>query len=488
MSGLVCSPFENITQTHYPNYGVDISKTKLAIETTNVCGSDYYIKRHTDTCLVGCTPCDENDKGNDNAAMCSDNEQTWKQAHLDENMSGTPNNKWKDISTVLMVDSDNVESGELESIKATVKEWYINRMDDSELRSIMQNMKWGEDIDEDNRLRAFKTTISSGKGTTIPCQEPNENNNINFGNYSIELGPTWNKDDSIGPVSKGYKRWEGCDDSFSELHPSVLPTFGPKNISQSEFLEWSMEYDRQTVGQESNTNANGLQTDDVTVMGNMSKDIMGMKLFPPNMEFEECINELLNTNDDYNDSVTISEIRGIKNINHLTNIHIKFIKTKLELLIISSSKEKVKECMLANLKLEDICTTSLSFKMMMVLNILFSTIGFNLDLDNANTEDAKTKDKLIGIIDELGDLIPRSLDKIIEISKEIEQEKCNNVSGKTLLLEELQHVLFNPPKQNIKIELPDFNDVVGNLGNLNSDGFNRFAILAGIGLAVLKFI
>jgi hypothetical protein len=487
MSGLVCSPFENITQTHYPNYGVDISKTKLAIETTNVCGSGYYIKRHTDNCLVGCTPCDENDKENANADMCSNNEQTWKQAQLDENMAGTPNNRWKDISTVLMVDSDNVESGELESIKATVKEWYINRMDDSELRSIMQNMKWGEDIDEDNRLRAFKTTISSGRGTTIPCQEPDENNYINFGNYSIDLGPTWNKDDSIGPVSKGYKRWEGCDDSFSELHPIVLPTFGPKNISQSEFLEWSMEYDRQTVGQESNTN-NRLQTDDVTVMGNMSKDNIGMKLFPPNMEFERCINELLNTNDDYNDSVTINEIRGIKNINHLTNIHIKFIKTKLELLIISSSKEKVKECMLDNLKLEDICTTSLSFKMMMVLNILFSTIGFNLDLDNANTEDAKTKDKLIGIIDELGDLIPRSLDKIIEISKEIELEKCNNVSGKTLLLEELQHVLFNHPKQNIKIELPDFNDVVGNLGKLNSDGFNRFAILAGIGLAVFKFI
>jgi hypothetical protein len=488
MSGLVCSPFENITQTYYPNYGVDITRTKLAIETTNVCGSGYYIKRHTDNCLVGCTPCDDNDKVNDNAAMCSDNEQIWKQAHLDDNMAGTPNNKWKDISTVLMVDSDNVESGELESIKATVKEWYINRMDDSELSSIMQNMKWGEDIDKDNRLRAFKTTISSGRGTTIPCHEPDGNNNVKFGNDSIDLGPTWNKDDSIGPEVNGYKRWEGCDDSFSELQPSVPHTFGPKNISQSEFLEWSMEYDRQTVGQESNTNVNGLQEDDVTVMGDISKDNIGMKLFPPNMEFERCINELLNTNDDYNDSVTINDIRGIKNINGLTNIHIQFIKKKLELLIISSSKEKVKDCIKKNIPIEDICNTSLSFKMMMVLNILFSTIGFNLDLDNANTEDDKTKDKLIGIIDELGDLIPRSLDKIIEISKEIEQEKCNNVSGKTLLLEELQHVLFNPPKQNIKIELPDFNDVVGNLGNLNSDGFNRFAILAGIGLAVFKFI
>jgi hypothetical protein len=80
MSGLVCSPFENITQTDYPNYGVDITRTKLAIETTNVCGSGYYIKRHTDNCLVGCTPCDDNDKVNDNAAMCSDNEQIWKQA------------------------------------------------------------------------------------------------------------------------------------------------------------------------------------------------------------------------------------------------------------------------------------------------------------------------------------------------------------------------------------------------------------------------
>lgn len=490
MSGSVCSPFENITATYYPNFGVDIDKTKKAIERYPVCGKDYYIKRHTDNCLVGCTPCNEDDRINDNSEMCSDIEEIWTQAQLDANISGTPNNRWTDMKTVLMVDSNSVESGELNSIKDTVKEWYINRMDDTELRSIMQNMKWGEDIDEGIRLQAFKTAISSGRGTTIPCYEPDDNKNVNFNGLEdpINLGSDWDATESIGPIEKGHKRWEGCDNSFSSLHPGMPPTFGPKNITQSEFLEWSMEYDREMGTNNSTQLAIGDgNTSNETIYGDMTKGIMGMELFPPNREFEDCINELLNEYDDYGDSKIISEIRDINNILQLESRHIQFIKKKLELLIISSSKVKVKQCMLDNLVLEDICKMSLSYKMLVVLNILFSTIGFNLELSKVNSDDPNIRKKLITIIDEMGDLIPRSLDKIIEISEEIEYDNCGKVSGRTVLLKELQTVVFNPSKKNINLELPNIKNFLSE-EYMSDNEFNRFAMIAGIGLAVLKFI
>jgi len=478
MSGLVCSPFENITQTHYPNYGVDITKTKLAIETNNLCGKDYYIKRHDDNCLVGCTKCPENISPNSAMSdMCSNDPDIWIQAHLDANISGTPHNRWKEINTVLSTNNTDLSDGEIKSALETAKEWYINRMDDNELRSNMQRLKWGENISEDERLNEFKKTISYGRGSSISCIEPNESNSVEL--YGVELfnlGSDWSADDHIGPRKKGNKRWEGCDDSSM---------FGPKNIIQDELLEWSTEYDRQTGGNTASQLELGSgQMDEETLYGDMTKGIMGLELFPPNREFEDCINGLLNEYDDYNDSAIISEIRDVKNILELEEKHIQFIKKKLELLIISSSKIKVKQCMLG---LDLPCDMSLSFKMLTILNILFSTIGFNLDLDVANSEDDDTRAKLTGIIDELGDLIPRSLDKIIEISEDIEYNKCGKVSGKTELLKHMKDSLFNPPKKSINLELPDLKNFLSD-EYMSDNEFYRFAVLAGIGLAVFKFI
>ena len=47
--------------------------------------------------------------------------------------------------------------------------------------------------------------------------------------------------------------------------------------------------------------------------------------------------------------------------------------------------------------------------MLVVLNILFSTIGFNLELSKVNSDDPNIRKKLIMIIDEMGDLIPHAV-------------------------------------------------------------------------------
>jgi hypothetical protein len=143
--------------------------------------------------------------------------------------------------------------------------------------------------------------------------------------------------------------------------------------------------------------------------------------------------------------------------------------------------------MLDNLLLEDICEMSLSYKMLVVLNILFSSIGFYLELSKVHSDDPNIRKKLILLIDEMGDLIPRSLDRIIEISEEIELDKCGKVSGRTELLKELQTVLFNPPKKSINLELPNLKNLLSE-EYMSDNEFNRFAVIAGIGLAVFKFI
>ena len=341
------------------------------------------------------------------------------------------------------------------------------------------------ELDSDTeRLNRFKEEVSSTRGSLIFCTEPSGiNNTINSlnGQEITNLGENWNSN-TIIDEENNIKIWDGCDDSNM---------FGPKNIIMEEIRDWESENNQSENNQSENnqsenTTTTGSITEEITY-GDMTKGIMGMELFPPNREFEDCINDLLNEYDDYNDSAIIGEIRDIHDILHLEARHIQFIKKKIELLIISSSKVKVKQCMLDNLLLEDICEMSLSYKMLVVLNILFSTIGFNLELSKLNSEDPNVRNKLIMIIDEMGDLIPRSLDRIIEISEEIEMDKCGKVSGRTELLKELQTVLFNPPKKIINLDLPNFKDIISE-ENMSDNEFNRFAVIAGIGLAVFKFI
>ena len=61
----------------------------------------------------------------------------------------------------------------------------------------------------------------------------------------------------------------------------------------------------------------------------------------------------------------------------------EFIKRKLELLLISKSRVSVKDCMLKHIfKDKNDCPDNLPQQMMIIMNILFSTIGFNLQLNN----------------------------------------------------------------------------------------------------------
>ena len=89
-----------------------------------------------------------------------------------------------------------------------------------------------------------------------------------------------------------------------------------------------------------------------------------------------------------------TEIHEIQNITHLKPEHIQFIKRKLEMMMISSSRGSIKECMMKHIfKDKYSCSTDLAQQMLIILNVLFSTIGFNLHLDDLDNNDVKNSVK-----------------------------------------------------------------------------------------------
>ena len=89
------------------------------------------------------------------------------------------------------------------------------------------------------------------------------------------------------------------------------------------------------------------------------------------------------------------------------------------------------------------------------------------------------------MINELGDIIPKALQRIVSISKNMEKSMCDNkVSNNTLVLENLYNHLFSRGKNVINFDL--------GLGKLTSSEtsdteFNRTTILAMLGIAFLKY-
>ena len=393
---------------------------------------------------------------------------------------------WKDVNNVMNKTTPLNAVNDPTKVSRTILSWYTERLSDDELSRLMPSTYMPTNS---NRLDLFKTEISSQRGSNITCIEPTETNSLP---QDVQpLSTDFFSTDPLNPESRNYmlkytpndsgiKRWDGCDTS------SGSSKFGPKNITLQEFRNWSKN---QTITPNTRDNIESTRGSSTTV-GDVSTNIMGAQLFPPNRQFEDCINELLNDYDDGNDTEIINEIHEIHNITQLRPEHIQFIKRKLELLLISKSRVSIKQCMIDYIFNDrDPCSTDLAHQMLIILNILFSTIGFNLHLDDLDNDDPLVKQKLIEIIDELGDLIPRALDKVIDISEEIEIGECGGAKGKTLVLKEMNKMLFNPQKKEVNIDLglPDISDLLDK-EKVDNDEFQRISILGAIAIAVLKFI
>ena len=131
-----------------------------------------------------------------------------------------------------------------------------------------------------------------------------------------------------------------------------------------------------------------------------------------------------------------------------------------------------------------ICEAGLTEQMNFVLNVLFSIIGFKFNLYELDINNSENKEQLIYIIDQLGDIIPKALKKIVDISKKIEIEQCGGIpSNNTLVLEELYKKIFTSGKTVVNFDF-GISDMISKATNQE---FDRTTVLMVLGIAFLKF-
>lgn len=370
----------------------------------------------------------------------------WVPAQTDHNpyLTQNSNPNWTQIQTILEPDYSGNETLSTREIDL-VEKWYLERMTRAELLSNMNSLDYRTDIDdEDERLRLFQIDISRDKGASITCTEPI--------NGVAELN-----DITVRNISPTY----ACDPSGH---------FGPRNVIYEEYQQWSESY---------------LQNPPQTI-SETQLATLGSQLLPINPGFEGCINTLLQDVSGRDELSTIEEIHAMESILDLTQSHLQFIRRKLELLLIESHRGSIISCIDQHIYVDTtICQAGLTEQLLLLLNILFSTLGISINMEQLDANNQDEKDKLIEIIDTLGDLIPRCLQSILTMSEHLEIDTCGSVSNKTRLLQELYNQMF---QSNTHVNL-DFG-----LGDLiseettNDKEFRRSTILGALSLAFLKFL
>ena len=388
--------------------------------------------------------------------MCDPNITTWFPAQHEEkpyrgdDVAGNIN--WEHISTVLVSGDGTLNSNEHDMVKS----WYVDRMEDRDLLNRMDNLEWREDITPTpKRLQEFRNTISATRGSSVICVEPTMLNTSNNELYtSLETAMTSEEKKEFGDFK--------CPDS---------QTFGPDNIVSQEYEEWSTDYLRNPKNQYAS--------------GKADFKLWGSGLMAPNPRFEKCINRLLNENTNDHDQQIISGIHGKKSIYELKHNEILFIKRKLQLLFVDDTHDDILTCIRENIIIDTtICEMGLTEQMNLILNILFSVIGFQFNLDELDVHGGGSKKKMIYIIDQLGDIIPRALQRIVDISKKLEVEQCGGKpSNNTLVLEELYSKIFTSGKNVFAFDM----GISKMVSEASNQEFDRSTILMVLGIAFLKY-
>jgi len=290
----------------------------------------------------------------------------------------------------------------------------------------------------------FKKLISKKRGDDVTCTKVK----TAYGPNNIT---TWNADDT--------------NDKFTCSKGDKMGQLG--YVIPAQYQEWSADYLTSTPDKDK-----------------LTFKAMGHQLLPPNPRFEGCINDLLVDygNDKDHNLKMIHEIKGIDHINGLKDEHIDFIGKKLRMLLVDKMDEDVLSCISRHMVVDTtICNAGLTEQMMIILNILFSVIGFNFDM-NELYEDKGNK-RLMTIIDKLGDIIPKSLEKIIDISEKLEHKQCGSVSESTKHLKKLHEKLFKDSKNVVNFDL----GISKMISDASNQEFNRTTALAFLGIAFLKY-
>jgi len=426
----------------------------------NICGKDHYVKQtfwrqdHTQDgpCHICPSPSwikDNTDKLKKNRKikeyphrpsidqlkhMCSPTIENWFPHQLDANPY-RPDMDWKSITTITS-----------RTTKDLYKQWFDDRrLTDDELQPLFEYHKGGKGRKGDlppsiTNLKSFKEAISSGRGSIVPC-------------------PT---------NSTQVTEW--CGDS-----PCAIPTnctngfIGPHNINNAEYADWTHSLD-----------SKGSKESSDTISADFSKYFKDVG--PPNRQFEGCMNDIFSSTHKIDLAMT-EEIKELGHWRHWKDKHIKHVKQKFEAFLINSNHEAIMNCIHKDLYLDvSICKAGLHEQLSNIIYVIMYIIGHDLQLTTINND--SDRQRLIFIIDELGDLVPRVFKKIIDISESYETQNCAGITDTTKILKELHSKVFQSGTNVVNFDL--------GFGKLTSEDtseteFNRSTILAVLGIAFLKY-
>jgi len=90
----------------------------------------------------------------------------------------------------------------------------------------------------------------------------------------------------------------------------------------------------------------------------------------------------------------------------------------------------------------------------------------------------------MNIIDNLGEMIPKTLNRIIEMSETLEQSCPNGVTNKTRVIRDLYNRVFGQRVTTVSLDF-GISDLIS---NATSEEFNRSTIIAALVIAFLRFI
>lgn len=344
--------------------------------------------------------------------------------------------KWKRIGTVITTGSGSQSEKELAS------KWYTDRatdhVDDRTLKHYKDIANYPGDLSD------MKKDISDY--TKVPCVKTPTGD---FDTYVQGLAT----DNSINltiPL-----------DNCLDVNALGVGTMGPEVILEEQFRDWS---DHNDLIQP--------KTDRDTV------NTLGKFVLPPNPDFETCMNNLLEDNLPQ-DQDMIQQIHEAKTLSDLSKQELLFIRKKLSMLVVDATQDDIITCVTKSFNIDtSICEAGLTEQMNFILTILFSIIGVQVSMDDPT-------EKLMEAIDIIGDIIPKALERIVEISKRIEIDTCGKgrISKNTMVLEELYKKIFKPQKNVI-----DFNFGISDMiSSATNQEFDRSTVLAVLAIAFLKY-
>jgi hypothetical protein len=131
-----------------------------------------------------------------------------------------------------------------------------------------------------------------------------------------------------------------------------------------------------------------------------------------------------------------------------------------------------------------ICDAGLTEQMTYILQILMSVIGVRFNMGEIGRTDNDKREALMNIIDNLGEMIPKTLNRIIEMSETLEQSCPNGVTNKTRVIRDLYNRVFGQRVTTVSLDF-GISDLIS---NATSEEFNRSTIIAALVIAFLRFI